>query len=106
MSMLRYFLDCNLNIEETRKIFKIRAAELIIPAEDEGSLKNLLDTMKAANGKSVFFIMTEKFSDKKFPFEKLTAAGFVGGKDFIKGWHLLSDANGKPFNSYSLVMAM
>ena len=36
----RAFFIAPEEIEETRKIFKIRAAELIIPAEDEGSLKN------------------------------------------------------------------
>ena len=93
-------------VEKIKKIFSINTDKAIIPAEGEGSLQKLLDAMKAAKGKSVFFIMTEKFSDKKFPFEQLTAAGFIGGKDFVKGWNLLSENNGEPFNTYSLVQSM
>jgi len=102
----RAFFIASEEIESTKKIFSIRANEIIIPAENEESFQKLLDAMKVAKDKSVFFIMTKKFLEEKFPFEKLTEAGFIVGKDFIKGWRLLSEANGKPFNSYSLVQAM
>ena len=102
----RAFFIAPEEIESTKKIFSIRAKEIIIPAENEESFQKLLDTMKISKGKSVFFIMTGKILDENFSFEKLTEAGFIAGKDFIKGWRLLSEANGKPFNSYPLVQAM
>ena len=102
----RAFFIAPEEIESTKKIFSIRANEMIISAESAESFQKLLDAMKNFRGKSVFFIMTKKFLDEKFPFEKLTEAGFIAGNDFIKGWRLLSKDNGEPFNSYSLVQAM
>ena len=75
--------------------------------KNEESLKILLDTMKAANGRCVFFIMTEKFLKKKFPFDMLTKAGFVENKDFVKGWTLLSEEkSGIPYNSFPIINAI
>ena len=62
--------------------------------------------MKKSQGNSLFFIMTEKIMNKKFPLDQLTKAGFVQDKDFVKGWAFLSDKHGMPFNSYVLLDAM
>ena len=84
------------------KFFGIKKDEEVILAKTERSIKELIEAMKAANGTAVFFIMTEKFLNKKFPFDRLTDAGFVEGKDFIKGWTLLTEAQGVSFDTYHL----
>ena len=89
-----------------KKTFSIGKDELIIPAENESSVQKLLDAMKASKGKCVFFIMTKEFLNKGFPFDTLKKAGFSEGKDFLKGWELLSESQGEPFTSYPLVMSM
>ncbi len=93
-------------IDAMKKVFSIGKDEVIIPAENVASAQKLFNTMKAYKGKCVFFIMTEKISDKKIPFDQLTKAGFVNGKDFLKGWELLSESEGENFNSYPLVLSM
>lgn len=75
-----------------KEFFSVRSDEEIIPAEKDGSVKKLLDAMKKSKGKSIFFIMTEKLQKKNFPFNKLTDAGFVEDKDFLKGWLLLAES--------------
>ncbi len=93
-------------ISAIQKIFSIRDDELIIPAENEKSLQKLLAEMKAAKGKCVFFIMTEKFLKKKFPFDLLKKEGFVHRKDFVKGWEYVSETSGGVFNTNPLIRAM
>lgn len=88
-------------INEMKKYFSIRDNETIIPAENEDSIQNLIDAMKASRDKCVTFIMT-----KNFPFDLLTKEGFALDKDFVKGWEILSEAYGNPFYSWSLVQAM
>lgn len=89
-------------IEDMKKTFEIHDDELIIPAKSDDSVKQLIDAMKKAQGKVVFFIMTEKFKDKKFPFNLLTKEGFVERKDFWRGWDLLDS----PLNSHSFIITM
>ena len=100
-----FFID-PAKVKAMRKIFSIGKDENIILAEDESSVQKLIDAMKNSKGKRIFFIMTEKFQNKKFPFDQLIKAGFAEGKDFLKGWELLSESNGEAFNSYSLVQSM
>lgn len=85
-------------IETIKKTFEIRDDELIIPAENDDAIKKLIDAMKSSKDKCVFFIMTERFQDKKFPFNLLTKEGFVERKDFWRGWDMLdSPLNSNPF---------
>ena len=88
------------NINELKKFFRIRDDEEIIPAENQDSLKKLLDAMNASRGKKVFFIMVP------FPFQILIQAGFAPGRDFVNGFEFLSEAQGVPLNSYPLIQAM
>ena len=86
-----------------KKTFSIRNDEAIIPAENEDSIKKLIDIMKVIRGKYVFFIMTDNFPNSKpFPFDMLTKEGFVEGVDFVKGWQYLNSS----LYSYSLIQAM
>lgn len=97
-----FFSDLG-KIDELRKNFSVRDNELmIIPGENEDSVQSLIDTMKTLKGKYVFFIMTEKFLGKNFPFNRLTDAGFVEGVDFVKGWELLAE-DPSTFNANPLV---
>ena len=93
-------------VESLKKTFSIRDDEEIIPAENEDSLQKLLDAMKTYQGKCIFFIMTKTFLKEKFPFTLLKSNGFEEGKNFLKGWPLLSVANGEPFDTRPLVKVM
>lgn len=93
-------------IDSMKKFFSIRDDEEIIPAENEDSITKLIDVMKASKDECVFFIMTPKFLNKNFPFDLLTKEGFALDKDFVRGWEILSDAYGNPFNSAWLIRAM
>ena len=103
----RAFFVAPTQLDAVKKFFAIRDDEPIILAENEDSLRTLLDAMKTSRGKKIFFIMTEIFLKRPFPFDLLTKIGFALNKDFIKGWTLLADnKGGAPYNSYSLVKAL
>ena len=102
----RAFFVEPVKIEAMKKFFVIHEDEIIISAENEDSIQELLDAMKAAKDKCVFFIMTEKFLKKAFSFDLLTKEGFVENKDFLKGWRYLSETYGEKFNSHDLIKAM
>ena len=93
-------------VEKIKKIFAIRNDEEIILAENEGSIQKLIDAMKTAEGKKIFFIMPKVFLKKRFPLENITKEGFVHYKDFLKGWEILSEKNGGFFNTRPFVKAM
>lgn len=97
----RAFFALPNNVDGFKKFFSIREDEEIILAENQDSLRKLLDAMNASRGKKVFFIMLPNF-----PFQILTQAGFVYGKDFINGFEFFSEAQGIPLNSYPLIQAM
>ena len=89
------------DIDELKRFFSIRDDEEIILAENNESLKKLLDAMNASLGKRIFFIILPNF-----PFQILMQAGFVYGRDFLNGLEFLSEAQGMPMNSYELIKAM
>jgi len=97
----REFFAAPKDVDAFKKIFSIRTDEKIIVAENQESLNKLLDAMKRARGKKLFFIMLPRF-----PFKALTDAGFAPGKDFVNGLDFLSEAQGVPLNSYELIKAM
>ena len=89
------------DLEVIKEIFSIQSGEEIIFADNPQSLKKLIAIMKRSRGKKVFFIMLPQF-----PFNILIKEGFVFGKDFLNGMEFLSEENGVPLNSYSLVKDM
>ncbi|MBR4152465.1 MAG: glycosyltransferase family 8 protein [Selenomonadaceae bacterium] len=97
----RVFFTAPQNVEEIKKIFLIQDDEEIIIAENNEALQKLIDAMKKARGKKIFFILFPKF-----PFKVLIQEGFSFGKDFLNGFEFLSKAQGVTLNSYSLVQAM
>ena len=95
-----FFVQPN-NVDGFKKFFAIRDDEEIILAENQDSLKKLLDAMNASRGKKVFFIMLPNF-----PFQILNQAGFAPGRDFVNGLEVLSEEQGVPLNSYPLIQSM
>ena len=89
------------NVEATKKIFSVHDNEEIILADNQESIKKLIDAMKLSAGKKVFFILVPGF-----PFQALIQAGFVYGRDFLNGMDFLSEAHGAPLDSYRLIKAM
>ena len=100
-----FFVDPQ-KVNSMKKFFSIRADEEIILAENEDSIKNLIKSMQSSKGTCVFFILTEKILKKKFPFDRLNAAGFTEDKDFVKAWTFLVDTHGVSFNSFSIIDKM
>ena len=103
---MRVFFIEPQKVDSMKKFFSIKDYEEIILAENEDSFQKLIDTMQNSKGMCVFFILTEKFLKKKFPFDRLKKEGFTEGKDFIKAWTFLSEAQGVTFNSYSFIQEM
>ena len=103
--MRAFFVEPD-NLKSVKETFSIKDYEEIIPAENEDSIKKLIDTMKACKGACVFFIMTEKFLQKNFPFDRLTKEGFKENRDFFKGWTLTAEVQNTSFDSLPLINAM
>ncbi len=97
----REFFAAPKDVDAFKKIFSIRNDEKIITADNNDSLNKLLDAMKRARGKKLFFIMLPRF-----PFKALTDAGFAPGKDFVNGMEFLSEVQGVPLDSHALIKAM
>ena len=89
------------DIEMLKIFFAMRDDEEVILAETQHSLRELIDAMRRSRGKKIFFIIVANF-----PFNMLTEAGFINGKDFLNGLEFFSEANGMPLNSYELIKAM
>lgn len=89
------------SVDAIKKIFSVRADEEIILAENQTSLKKLIDSMNASRGRKLFFIILQGF-----PFQILNQLGFVAGRDFVNGMDFLSEAQGVSFNSHPLIKAM
>ena len=83
--------------------FEIKDYEEVILAKNESSLEDLIEAIYSCKGSCIFFILTEKLMKKNFPFERLTKAGFEEGKDFLKAWEFLPNAEATLFNSYPLI---
>ncbi len=97
----RAFFAAPKDLDGLRQFFSIRDDEKIIPADGQDAFQKLLDTMRKARGKRVFFIMVPYF-----PVQILTEAGFLPGKDFVNGLEFLFDVQGGSLNSYELIKAM
>ncbi len=103
---MRAFFVEPAEVEAVKNFFDVKDYEKIIPAKNEASVKNLIDSMQNLKGACVFFIMTENFLNKNFPFKQLTDAGFTEGKDFLKAWKFLPSDTEKSFDSFPLIAAM
>ena len=97
----RSFFTFPQHVELVRNYFAVHYDEEIILAEDNDSLRKLLDAMNSSRGRKVFFIVIPNF-----PFQILAQAGFIAGRDFVNGIEFLSEAQGVPLNSHELIKAM
>lgn len=88
-------------VAEVKKIFNARTDEEFILMESQASLQKLIDAMKNSQGKKIFIVML-----RNFPFNLLTDAGFVYGRDFLNGLEFLSEEQGIRMNSYPLIRDM
>lgn len=98
---IRAFFAAPADFDTVRRIFFVRPDEELIPAENAESLKKLLDAMHTARGQKIFFVMLPKF-----PFQILTKAGFIPGRDFLNGVEFLPDKKDASLDSYELIKAM
>ena len=88
-------------VDAIKKTFYVRDDEEIIPAVNQESLNKLIDSMKAASGKKIYFIFVGgAYAVVRF---ELMKAGFVEGRDFIDATNFLSELQGVPLNTYSFV---
>lgn len=87
--------------DELKKIFSIRDDEELILLENQASYQALFNSMKASRGKKVFLILAQGF-----PFNVLSKAGFVFGKDFLNAMEFLSEEQGMSMNSYPILYSM
>jgi len=97
-----FFVPPN-NLEPMKKVFGVDDNEEVILAIGMESLKQLIDSMKKANGSKLYFILTIQFPGVQ---ATLTREGFKDGKDFVNGLMFLSEAQGVPMNSYPLIKAL
>lgn len=94
-----FFVQSN-SAEAIKKIFHCKHEEEFIIADAQDSVENLINAMKLYDGKKIFFIFVINFQPL---YNLLIKEGFAPGKDFVNGLDFLSDAEGVPLNSYSLV---
>ena len=97
----RAFFTMPEDIEMLKIFFAIHDNEEVILAEGQQSLQELIDAMRRSQGKKIFFIIVANF-----PFNVLTEAGFVNGKDFLNGIEFFSEVNGMPLDSHNFLKAM
>ena len=93
-------------IESMKEFFFISDDDTIILANNNDAVERLLGAMNFSRGACLFFIMTQKFQGKGFPFHLLTKEGFVEEVDFVKGWKIFPEAYGDTFRSYPIIKAM
>ena len=94
------------SIEPMKEFFFISDDDTIILANNNDAVERLLGAMNFSRGACLFFIMTQKFQGKGFPFHLLTKEGFVEEVDFVKGWKIFPEAYGDTFRSYPIIKAM
>ena len=97
----RAFFALPEDIEMLKIFFSIQGNEEVILAEGQHSLQELIYAMRRSHGKKVFFIIVANF-----PFNVLTEAGFVNGRDFLNGIEFFSEANGMPLDSHTFLKSM
>jgi len=95
-----FFVPPN-SLEAVKQIFYVQPNEEIILADSPASLQTLINSMQKFKGKKIYFLLLpNEFSQVQ---EILTRAGFSPSKDFFNAMEFLSDAEGVPLNSYSLL---
>ena len=97
----RGFITIEKYIDPLIENFSVRNDEEIFLVENSIPVQNIIDALNASRGEKFFFILIPHF-----PFNALTAAGFVDGKDFLNGFEFLSGTNKATLNPYPFISAM
>ncbi len=98
-----FFVD-PINIEFIKRVFYVQAGEEIIPAVNQESLAALKESMKAAEGSKLYFILIS--NGYEIVRAELMKEGFAEGKNFINATQFLSDAQGVPLYTPIFVKAL
>lgn len=93
----RGFLIASPNTEIIKRIFYVKADEEYITATSPDSLQKMIQSLRDANGKKIFFILAQEHPLVR---QVLMQEGFAEGRDFLNAIMFLSDAHGVPLNSY------
>ncbi len=97
----RAFVLLEKDIDTLVENFSVRADEEVFAIELTLPLQKLIDVMNASRGKKIFFILLPGFE-----FDRLTAAGFTKGEDFLDGYDFLPEDYSLKKEAYSLVSKM
>ena len=89
------------SVDAIKKTFYVRDNEEIIPAVNQESFMQLINSMKEAGGKKMYFIFAgAAYGGVRV---ELTKAGFVEGRDFIDASNFLSELHGAPLDTNSFI---
>ena len=91
------------NVDGMKKIFYIRDDEEIIPAVNQNSFIELVNSMKNSVGKKIYFILIGGYENLR---AELTRVGFVEGRDFVNAVIFLSNAHGVSLDTYNFIKAL
>ena len=98
---IRAFIIFEEELDKFVEVFSVKEGEEVFVVKNGTPLKNIIEPMNSSNGEKIFFIMLPEF-----PFNLLTEAGFVQGKDFLNVYDFLSEEHGQPLRSYHLLKKM
>ena len=82
----RAFIVLKSELNRLVEKFSVKSGEDVLIVEPGAPLQKLIDLIKTSRDEKIFFIMLPNF-----PFQALTEAGLVKGKDFLDGLELLSE---------------
>ena len=95
----RAFIVFEDELDKLVENFSVKNEEEIFVIKTGTPLEKIIELMNALHGEKVFFIMLPEF-----PFNLLTEAGFVQGKDFLNAYDFFSDIQAK--QAYQLIKEM
>ena len=89
------------SVDAIKKTFYVRDNEEIIPAVNQESFMQLINSMKEAGGKKMYFIFAgAAYGGVRV---ELMKSGFVEGRDFIDASNFLSELHGAPLDTHSFI---
>ena len=97
----RAFMVLEKDLNSLVENFSVRNDEEILLIAVGTHVQKIIAEINSARNEKIFFVMLPDF-----PFNALTKAGLVYGRDFVNASEFLSEAQGVPMNSYPLVKAM
>ena len=102
----RSFFTEPASVQAVRQIFAVRDDEEILTLTSDESVKQLANAMNESRGRKVVFVLTSHPSIYQQLKKILTQLGFVEGRDFVNALEFLSEAQGVPFDAWSIIQNM